>query len=462
MSRALFGLVCLLAAGPVWPAEEMRDWPREHSYLDGSKLVLYQPQFESWEDHERLEGRMALAFEPAGAEKPALGAFEFAVDSETDLESRQVRLSNLRFMNGRFPSLDPLQSEDLRKKGRGRVPRGGGDRARQGPRGAGARQGLLGAGRRQGGSAQDLQQRGTRDPGDPERRADSEPDRRQRSAVRGQHELGSLLLPDAETYYLRNEESWLQATSLTGPWSPAGKLPKSFKKLSKKDENWKEVREHVPGKELAPEDVPRVFVSEVPAELILVDGEPELAFITPKLLWAKNTESDLFLSNSDGKYYYLVSGRWFRAESLDGDWTFCSTDLPKDFAEIPEDHERGDVLASVPGTPQPTRRSFWRHIPKKAKVERSEVKATAAYQGEPKFEEIEGTSMSYATNSPNDVIKVGDLYYMCFQAVWFVSTSPQGPWRWPTKSPPRSTRFPRARPFTTRLTSTCTAPPRLT
>ena len=428
MSARLLALICLLAAGPAYTAEQIDDWPREHTYLDGSKLVLYQPQIESWEDYEHLEGRMALAFEPAGAKKPALGAFEFEVDSETDLESRQVRLTNLRLLNGRFPSLDPLQSEDLRTKVEAEFPE---ETVTELDR-------ILAGLERGKAYSEEVDVRE-----DPPRIFSSEEPailvildgepilspiegNDLQFAVNTNWDLFFYL--DTKTYYLRNEESWLKGTTLGGTWSPAGKLPKSFKKLSKKDENWKEVREHVPGKKLAPEDVPRVFVSEVPAELILLDGEPELAFITPKLLWVKNTESDLFRSNSDGKLYYLVSGRWFRAESLDGEWAFCSADLPEDFAEIPPDHERGDVLAAVPGTPQAYEAVVLAHIPKKAEVERSEVKATATYQGEPKFEKIEGTSMYYATNSPNDVIRVGDLYYMCFQAVWFVSTSPQGPW----------------------------------
>ena len=31
-------------------------------------------------------------------------------------------------------------------------------------------------------------------------------------------------------------------------------------------------------------------------------------------------------------------------------------------------------------------------------------------------------------NTDKDIIKVGDLYYMCFQGVWFMGRSPNGPW----------------------------------
>ena len=67
-------------------------------------------------------------------------------------------------------------------------------------------------------------------------------------------------------------------------------------------------------------------MSETPAELILFDGEPDLSLIPDtNVLWATNTESDLFLSSHDGSYYYLVSGRWFRADDLmQGPWTFVS------------------------------------------------------------------------------------------------------------------------------------------
>ena len=34
-----------------------------------------------------------------------------------------------------------------------------------------------------------------------------------------------------KTFYLRSEQSWLQAADVKGPWTAAGKLPESFKKL---------------------------------------------------------------------------------------------------------------------------------------------------------------------------------------------------------------------------------------
>jgi hypothetical protein len=36
--------------------------------------------------------------------------------------------------------------------------------------------------------------------------------------------------------------------------------------------------------------------------------------------------------------------------------------------------------------------------------------------------------LSRAANTDKDIIKVGDLYYMCFQGVWFMSRAAAGPW----------------------------------
>ena len=43
--------------------------------------------------------------------------------------------------------------------------------------------------------------------------------------------------------------------------------------------------------------------------------------------------------------------------------------------------------------------------------------------------------MEYAANTPDKVIKVGDVYYLCLQGVWFMSPNPAGPWTTCTSVP---------------------------
>ena len=52
-----------------------------------------------------------------------------------------------------------------------------------------------------------------------------------------------------------------------------------------------------------------------------------------------------------------------------------------------------------------------------------------SYDGDPQFKPVETTSLEYATNTQDKVIKLGDLYYLCFQGVWFTSDQPDGPWK---------------------------------
>ena len=79
----------------------------------------------------------------------------------------------------------------------------------------------------------------------------------------------------SNTLYLRNNDAWLKAADVKGPWTPAGTLPDSFTKLPAED-NWKDVKANLPGKPINASAVPKVFVSQQPAELILLTGEPKL------------------------------------------------------------------------------------------------------------------------------------------------------------------------------------------
>jgi hypothetical protein len=49
--------------------------------------------------------------------------------------------------------------------------------------------------------------------------------------------------------------------------------------------------------------------------------------------------------------------------------------------------------------------------------EQAEAQVKVQYDGAPQFKPIETTPLSYATNTQDKVIKVGDHYYLCFQAV---------------------------------------------
>ena len=140
--------------------------------------------------------------------------------------------------------------------------------------------------------------------------------------------------------------------------------------------------------------------------------------------YASNTGSPVFRYIPTGTYYYLTSGRWFSAKEPMGPSTFATESLPSDFQQIPPSSPMAGVLASVPGTPQAEDAVLIAQVPTVAVLNPAaaakEVKVS--YNGTPEWSPITGTTMSYATNTPNKVIQVGSLYYLCFQGVWFMST----------------------------------------
>ncbi|MGH9561559.1 MAG: hypothetical protein ACRD3S_08895, partial [Terracidiphilus sp.] len=131
------------------------------------------------------------------------------------------------------------------------------------------------------------------------------------------------------------------------------------------------------------------------------------------------------------EYYVLLSGRWFRSKELSGPWTYAGGDLPADFQKIPDNSPKARVLASVPGTIEAADAVMLAQIPTTAIVNKAEAEAKAevTYDGPPQFQPIENTPLEYAVNTQEKVIKAGDLYYLCFQGVWFMSAQPNGPWK---------------------------------
>jgi hypothetical protein len=229
-------------------------------------------------------------------------------------------------------------------------------------------------------------------------------------------------------YYLLNGEGWLTAPDvLKGPWTSAQTLAPSIYSLPAND-NWAEVRKHLPGNPAR--TAPTVFVSTQPAEMILTDGPPSYAPVRgTKLLRVSNTRNTLFLHTGDGKLYFLVAGRWFRAGGLNGSWTAASADLPADFARIADDDPAAWVKASVPGTREAKDAVLLASIPTTTMINiTNTVNVNVAYSSAPQFVTITNTVVQYAVNTPSQVFLANGRYYWCNQGVWFESGSPTGPW----------------------------------
>ncbi len=234
-----------------------------------------------------------------------------------------------------------------------------------------------------------------------------------------------IVLSD-KRYYLLLGTKWISSTSLQGPWQPAA-APIGADELPDA-ERFTAVRQAIPGSGIKAAEIPSVFVATKPAELIVTDGEPVLEDVAGSgLAFVTNTSQDIVYEQSSGNYYLLLSGRWFVARRLEGPWSAVKS-LPAAFARIPPGHARSHVRVAIPGTDEAKLAVIEARIPKMASVPRNLEAPEIRYSGDPRFEKIERTSVFRAVNTPFDVLRVNDRYYLCYRAVWFSSEKADGPW----------------------------------
>jgi hypothetical protein len=402
-------------------------WPRE-KYSNGTRLIIYQPQVDDWKDFQDLSWRMAISLTPKGG-KTVVGVVEMKGNTDVDNVAKVAIITNPQVTGTYFPSLDKATAEKMEQLFKTFVPSTfsislhsliASTPKKEAPAGeqlnndppkifVGYRPSIL------------LSVNG-------EPILSEVPNTNLKFVVNTQWPL--FFDTGNSSYYLAVGQQWLMTHSLEGQWSPTKKLPSDMSKVPQ-DKQWSALKKFIPPPAKSGGVTPDIFYSDKPAEVILFDGQPVYAQIPDtQLEYATNTNSVVFVYTPTQQFYYLTAGRWFSAMDLQGPWTYATPDLPPDFAKIPLNSPASAILASVPGTEEAKDTVLLAQVPTTITVNQKEAaaKVKVEYTGDPKFEPIKGTSMAYATNSADKVIKVGDVYYLCLQGVWFMSPNAQGPW----------------------------------
>lgn len=416
--------------------EQTTGWPRSFETANGATLILYQPQFTEWENFKTLKALVAAEYIKDKDAKPVFGVIGVSGATVADTEGGEVDVSNIQVTELDFSALDRSSLTDLTLQVGKIMPTGT----------ITVKEDRITAGLAEYQRMDDVEGLNAEAPPifvteEPAIlvQTDGAP---VIAPVKGEQGLSfvvntnwDVLKIDAtEEFYLRDEKSWLTTKDVSSGWQAVTELPDLISTLPD-DDNWKETREAIPPQPFA-DAAPKVIYSDKPAEMIVFDGEPKLEPVEGTgLEWASNTESDVFFLTSAKTWYILVSGRWFKSGSLDGPWEFTTTDMPSDFLNIPEDAPYYSVRSSIPGTSEASQARLKASIPTTARVEVGSVSAEVSYAGDPEFEPIEGTSMSYAANTSDQVIQVGAKYYVLQDGVWFVGDSPQGPFEVATSVP---------------------------
>jgi hypothetical protein len=407
-------------------AEE--DWPRDIIIPEG-KIVIYQPQLESFKG-DKLTARAAVSVTKQGETEPVFGAVWFAARVSTDRDARMVTILDTKVTDVKFPN-DP--GPDKVKKFKEIVENDfpkedltiSLDRLLT----------MLELVEKEQASADDLKTA-------PPKiihvthpailvTIDGEPELSKVEDSKLMRIVNTPFLiffdPEKKHYYLKGDNEWLSTKDMKGTWQSESSPPASVtaaadKFIDKQGES---------GKKQDSGSMPQIIVATAPTELIVSEGEPRFKSVSGTgLLYMSNTESDVFMEIASQKYFVLLSGRWFSSASMDGPWSYVPSDkLPSDFTKIPEGSDKGPVLANVSGTEEALDAVHDTYIPQTAAIKRDEATVVnVEYDGEPQYKVIDGTVMSYAVNTPESVIRIGNKYYLCHEAVWYVADGPSGPW----------------------------------
>jgi hypothetical protein len=416
-----------------------KGWPR--TFTNGAtSFSVYQPQIEAWKDNQ-FAARAAVAVTTGQSKQPTYGVIWFTARTETDKVNRLVTMTDFEITKVNFPT-HAEQATTYRKLLQARVAKAAEvialDRLL-------AEMAITEA--RSTSAGYQLKN----DPpviyfstrpailvlidGDPVLRSVKDT-----NVSRVINTRVLILRDDAKgKFYLHLMDGWMEGDTAAGEWRVAQNVPRDVQKAltqTKQVDLLDGDKKASLNEAMQQNALPMIYTSFAPAELLQAQGEPQFAPVEgTQLLYVTNSENDIFVDMTSQDRYVLISGRWFRSDSLNGSWEFAEQ-LPTDFAKIPVTHAKASVLASVPGTPQANEALIANEIPQTATITRSAAKLTVAYDGQPQFRTIESTRLAYAVNTPTPVIKVeANRYYAVQNGVWFVASSPTGAWAVATSVP---------------------------
>jgi hypothetical protein len=426
-------------------------WPKE---ITGPKyrIVIYQPQPDTLKNYT-LSGIAAFSVTPTGKNEPIFGALFFEGKLDIDRDSGTYRLLSIRLPNIRFAAdennidLDSMMAFIRDDVSNWRL--------------TGSLYELLSTVEDKG----DFADKGSEEFNNNPPKiifktkpavliiVDGEPILQDIDSTNLKRVINSAFIifqnkPDKRFYLFGGEDSWFSSMDIKKGWSLTTHLPPDLQKIMEAN---KENAKNAATVNVADKDsIPEIVVVTEPSELIQTGGEPTYAAIAgTSLLYASNSEDNIFKDIHTQEFFILKSGRWFASKSLDSGWRYVDPlSIPSDFSLIPEGSEKDIVLASVPGTTEAIDALLDTRIPQMATVDRNTAgkDLTVEYDGEPQFETIKGTSLQLAKNASKTVIVSGSKFFVVDNGVWYESTNNTGPWVVSTSRPEEVENIPASSP----------------
>jgi len=216
------------------------------------------------------------------------------------------------------------------------------------------------------------------------------------------------------------EEQWLIA--ILEKELPTAGMSMSLDRLTASLEAIEERRKAAEGLN---DDPPKILLSEEPAVLVTLDGEPRLrALEDTGFKYVVNSPFMIVLvEKKDTFYLYAGDDRWYSAKAVKGPWEIAGS-VPKDVKKLaPEEPPLPEeVEEEISKLPTPT-------SPPKIVVS-TEPTELLVTDGKPNYAPLEGGDLLYVSNSDADILVevASQSHYLLLGGRWFAAPGLDGPW----------------------------------
>ncbi len=178
-------------------------------------------------------------------------------------------------------------------------------------------------------------------------------------------------------------------------------------------------------------DPPRIIVSNSPAILIPISGQPVIKDV-PDSRFERviNTRALILRTRGDSTWYLHVYDGWLSAPAIMGPWSLAA-DTPLGIDDVAKKlAKRGEADLLDGGSAQP-KPSLANGVPA---IYVSEISAELiVFKGQPNFQPISNTELLWATNTTADVFvdTSNNLFYALISGRWFSTPDlNNGPWQY--------------------------------
>jgi hypothetical protein len=179
-------------------------------------------------------------------------------------------------------------------------------------------------------------------------------------------------------------------------------------------------------------DPPTIFVSNSPAIMLQLEGQPALTDATKGgIKYVFNANWPVFFDPKTSGYFLYDNLEWQTASQLSGPWTFTST-LPSSLSSLSGNSNWSGLLkGAIPPV-------AWQNTAMPKIFYSTSPAEIILFKGALAMSPIPGTSLTYATNTRNSLFfsNATNLYYYLAAGRWFSASGLNGPWTYATPDLP--------------------------